>query len=755
MSSPSLPPENGKGEMADKHAVILINYMRRHHVLAFTEFAKRVGKLTILVSTPMEGNRQWEPQWDGLDVIVQNNSTITLKRSSGFKEENYIHLPWDTVTQLRALKPDIVFSYEMGMRTLFSSVFRMFNRKTPLVLVGNMSEGLEVNRGILRRCFRQLVKSSVDYCTYNGPSCRRYLEGIGVPPDKLFHFPYCYDNEKTYTGDQEFSEAGINRLLYCGSLNERKGILPFTRQLSRYCDENMDRQVELLLAGDGPYRDALEQLNNRNLNIQLLGSCDSDKLRELYATADACVFPTLGDEWGLVPVEAWASGLPVIGSIHAQSVEAICQSGQNGWSFDSTSDEDTRKALRAALATTKEQLQEMSVAARESVRDYSAANSAEHLCKLMSSVLAVESCKPSANETASVAAASSTDSTGSSATAFATPVASQERSRPDHRPLATMSLDLDNKWSYLKSHNDPSWESMPSFLPAIVPRILSVLDELDVKITFFVVGQDAVIEQNHEALKMLVEHGHEIGNHSFHHEPCLHLYSPDELRREFELTENAIEKVTGVRTRGFRGPGFSLSDRTLDLLVERGYRYDCTTFPTYMAPLARAYYFMSGSFNKSEREERKAMFGRFSDGFLSHDPYLWTSSQGSILELPVSTFPVIKTPMHATYLHYLASFSSLAATSYFASALGAFRLSQTVPSFLLHPLDFMGIEDAPELRFFPGMKVDRKTKLERIRKYLEMYCDKFQIRTMDEYATIALERQLANRATTLARSGIS
>ena len=33
--------------------------------------------------------------------------------------------------------------------------------------------------------------------------------------------------------------------------------------------------------------------------------------------------------------------------------------------------------------------------------------------------------------------------------------------------LASVSLDLDNKWSYLKSHNDPAWESHPGYLPLI------------------------------------------------------------------------------------------------------------------------------------------------------------------------------------------------------------------------------------------------------------------------------------------------
>ena len=99
------------------------------------------------------------------------------------------------------------------------------------------------------------------------------------------------------------------------------------------------------------------------------------------------------------------------------------------------------------------------------------------------------------------------------------------------KPLASLSLDLDNKWSYVKTHGDEGWESFPSYLDVVVPRVLEFLHERQLKITFFVVGQDAVLPKNRHALRSLADAGHEIGNHSFHHEPWLHLYSPQELAK--------------------------------------------------------------------------------------------------------------------------------------------------------------------------------------------------------------------------------
>src|SRR6476620_1543485 len=64
------------------------------------------------------------------------------------------------------------------------------------------------------------------------------------------------------------------------------------------------------------------------------------------------------------------------------------------------------------------------------------------------------------------------------------------------QPIASLSLDLDNKWSYLKTHGDRGWEGFPSYLDRVVPRTLDLFDELGLRITVFVVGQDAALAGN-------------------------------------------------------------------------------------------------------------------------------------------------------------------------------------------------------------------------------------------------------------------
>lgn len=137
------------------------------------------------------------------------------------------------------------------------------------------------------------------------------------------------------------------------------------------------------------------------------------------------------------------------------------------------------------------------------------------------------------------------------------------------RPAAALSLDLDNLWSYLKTHGDPGWRSYPTYLPGFIPEILGWLDRRGLKITFFVVGRDAADGRNTPSLGLLAPAGHEIGNHSYEHEPWLQAYGPDALAVEIERSENAVAAATGVRPRGFRGPGFSWTPSLLEVLAGR------------------------------------------------------------------------------------------------------------------------------------------------------------------------------------------
>ena len=218
------------------------------------------------------------------------------------------------------------------------------------------------------------------------------------------------------------------------------------------------------------------------------------------------------------------------------------------------------------------------------------------------------------------------------------------------KPTASLSFDIDDKWSYMKTHGDVGWETYPSYLDVLVPRVLDFLKTRNLTITFFVVGLDAAFETNHETLKSIAAAGHEIGNHSFKHEPWLHLYSDEEIKKEIAEAEESIERATGEKPVGFRGPGFSLTGSMLRELKQRGYLYDASTFPTFLMPLSRAYYFMTGRFTAEEKQQRKILGGTIRDGLRPLKPYRWQMETGTLIEIPVTTMPVFRLPIHFSYL---------------------------------------------------------------------------------------------------------
>jgi hypothetical protein len=293
------------------------------------------------------------------------------------------------------------------------------------------------------------------------------------------------------------------------------------------------------------------------------------------------------------------------------------------------------------------------------------------------------------------------------------------------RPPASLSLDLDNEWSYLKTHGDPEWEALPSYLATVVPRALEFCAQHGQRITVFVVGQDAALPHHRDVLRSIADAGHEIGNHSFKHEPYLASYSPSEIEAELRNADDAIRGATGASIVGFRGPGYARSPVILDVLSRMGYDYEASTLPTYIGPLARAYYFRTSKLSPEEREKRKALFGSFKDGLEPLQIRTVEAAGRQMALIPVTTMPILKIPIHFSYLLYLCTFSEAIGMAYFSAALAMCRATGVQPSLLLHPLDFLDGSDAPRLRFFPAMDFPATRKLRILGAALDRFSGAF------------------------------
>jgi len=376
----------------DGHVVVLTNFIPPYDVKFLEAVARRVKKLTILISTSMESNRDWQPDWGSLDVRVQKTSTFLRpwKHSTGFSDTIHLHLPWDTISQLRKLNPDIIISHEMGLRSIFSALYRNIFASSSgkkLIVRTHLSEHTEQGRGWIRKCIRKWIVRQADWMTANGQSGSQYLQALGARKECIELIPYVPDPAILHNGPLDRSESQATRLLYVGQFIERKGVVPFVKELASWADTHPERKLELNLVGSGPQEADLRNLAvPENLQLRFLGSCYAEQLAREYANCGIYVMPTLADEWALVVHEAMHAGLPVLGSVYSQAVEELINEDVNGWKYQPDIAGDTIRVLDKALNTPADKLEAMRVAARESVKYLTPEYAADRLLAVMQSV---------------------------------------------------------------------------------------------------------------------------------------------------------------------------------------------------------------------------------------------------------------------------------------------------------------------------------------------------------------------------------
>ena len=118
----------------------------------------------------------------------------------------------------------------------------------------------------------------------------------------------------------------------------------------------------------------------------------------------------------------------------------------------------------------------------------------------------------------------------------------------------------------------PSTRSMGDYGPVVAaPQILETLRRAEAPASFYFPGW--VAERYPRLVERVQAAGHEVAHHGYLHEP------PSDLSREQEAdvldrTNAILQGITGEPVLGYRSPAWELSPHSLDLLRERGFRYD-------------------------------------------------------------------------------------------------------------------------------------------------------------------------------------
>ncbi|MGB8985908.1 MAG: glycosyltransferase family 4 protein [Candidatus Sulfotelmatobacter sp.] len=174
-----------------------------------------------------------------------------------------------------------------------------------------------------------------------GRSSFEYLTALGIAPQRIFTAPNAVDtalfSNLAETARRKESQVRSRHLpsryfLYVGRLVKDKGVFELLEAYAQL-EAEIRCNVGLVFAGTGSdSRKLIERAAKISPGaIQFAGFVHREELPEVYAFADALIFPTHSDPWGLVVNEAMACSLPVILTSVAGCASDLVQDGKNGF----------------------------------------------------------------------------------------------------------------------------------------------------------------------------------------------------------------------------------------------------------------------------------------------------------------------------------------------------------------------------------------------------------------------------------------
>lgn len=369
---------------------IVTNILAPYRLPLFEAMQRRVNDLTVLLMAGREENRQWELDRPRFKTQVLPGMHV---RPNGSQVS--WHLNYGVIAALRRFDPDAVVSGGFLPANLAGYLYcRLYGKSHVAWAHLTLKDGAERSR--VRRLLRRvLVRGSAGCIAESSEAAEAFLH-YGSTPDRVltalmpFDTGHFHDGAARYRQDPARAEMrGRLRgpvLLAMGQLIPRKGYEELFRIYERVLKHVAP--LSLLILGDGPERARYEALVARRGwgDVHFLGYIQSAEVPRYLALADAFVFPTLYDPYGLVLAEAMAAELPVLSSIHAASTRDLVLEGVTGFRFDPLDPEDSVAKLLRVLRMSRAERVNMGRAAYEKVRGCDAESSAEAIIRFVRSL---------------------------------------------------------------------------------------------------------------------------------------------------------------------------------------------------------------------------------------------------------------------------------------------------------------------------------------------------------------------------------
>lgn len=251
-------------------------------------------------------------------------------------------------------------------------LWKMITRKRLIVTVHMDPVGVGLFR-VLFKIERYVLRALIRRADAVRISTKHFAEDslfVGVNPKKISIIPFGIDLKRFYPA--EHKEKFI--FLFVGRLSRThyfKGVELLLRAFKTVCEKNKD--AELWIVGDGDERKQYEHVSEKlhlAKRVRFLGAVSDDMLPEIYRQATVMVLPSTdtSETFGLVLLEAMASGVPVIAS-RLPGVDTVVQDGVTGQLTEPGNEAELAAALSDAVAHPELWI-ERGVAARARACDY-------------------------------------------------------------------------------------------------------------------------------------------------------------------------------------------------------------------------------------------------------------------------------------------------------------------------------------------------------------------------------------------------
>lgn len=349
-----------------RRLVILTEIIAPYRIPVFNALAAReeIDLHVIFLAETDPGLRQWQIYRDEIRFSYQVLSSSRW-RVGRFK----LLLTRGVSGVLQECNPEVILCGGYNYLSMWQAQ-HWARRRGVRFLLWSESNTLDARRNYpwIEAAKRKFIQSCQGHVV-PGSSAGDYLKTFKVVQDRIFVAPNAVDVERFSKGaEQALRDPGLRQrlglpqryLLYVGRFVRAKGVLDLITAYATL-PEDLRREVGLVLAGDG---EEVEQLVERGGKIHpgvvfFPGFLQRDQLSAFYALAEALVFPTHTDPWGLVVNEAMACGLPVIATDVAGCVADLLRDGENGYVVRAGDREGLSRAMGRLLSAAELQKEQM------------------------------------------------------------------------------------------------------------------------------------------------------------------------------------------------------------------------------------------------------------------------------------------------------------------------------------------------------------------------------------------------------------